>query len=174
MTAPVMATDESRTAYVDSKMAELRHGSRSKDAQFHNSETSSDDERRTEHSGDETDGPIFGQKKRQPAGLGKLQEIDLGAESTLRNIARTEAATRRLETGESAEPEELPGRHKPGKKVRLGPDGKPWRGRRNRRTSEDIARDKLVEEVLREARGEFFNACLLLPCTLLSALCCRS
>lgn len=42
------------------------------------------------------------------------------------------------------------------KKVRLGPDGKPWRGgRRKRRGSDDIARDKLVEELLHENRREF-------------------
>ena len=41
-------------------------------------------------------------------------------------------------------------------KPRLRKDGKPWRGRR-RRNSEDIKRDKLVEEVLRESRREFAN-----------------
>jgi hypothetical protein len=42
------------------------------------------------------------------------------------------------------------------KKIRLGPDGKPWRGgRRKRRGSDDIARDKLVEELLHENRREF-------------------
>lgn len=81
---------------------------------------------------------------RQPASLGRLHEIDLGPDSTLRNIARTEAAKRRLEGG-SAEIEEIPG------KVRLRRDGKPWRSRR-RRNSEDVKRDKLVEDVLRESR----------------------
>lgn len=37
------------------------------------------------------------------------------------------------------------------KKPRLGRDGKPWRGR-NRRGSEDMKRDKLVEEFLHENR----------------------
>jgi len=31
----------------------------------------------------------------------------------------------------------------------LGPDGKPWRGRK-RRGSDDVKRDKMVEDVLRE------------------------
>ena len=86
---------------------------------------------------------------RQPAALGKLLEIDLGPDATLNNIARTEAAKRRLEGGE-VEPEE--GAQKP----RLRKDGKPWRGRR-RRNSQDLKRDKLVEEVLRESRREFSN-----------------
>ena len=82
--------------------------------------------------------------QRQPAALGKLHEIDLGPDATLRNIARTEAAKRRLEGGE-VEVEEVTG------KVRLRKDGKPYRSRR-RRNSEDVKRDKLVEEVLRESR----------------------
>lgn len=85
--------------------------------------------------------------QRQPAALGKLHEIDLGPDVTLRNIARTEAAKRRLEDGEE-DVEEGNG------EVRLRKDGKPWRGRR-RRNSEDVKRDKLVEEVLRESRCMF-------------------
>jgi Hepatocellular carcinoma-associated antigen 59 len=91
--------------------------------------------------------------ERQPAALGKLLEIDLGNEARDRNVARTEHARRRLD-GEAVDSEEdvegngLGGKSK---KVRLGRDGKPWRGRK-RRTSEDIRRDQLVEEVLRENR----------------------
>ncbi|KAF2457417.1 hypothetical protein BDY21DRAFT_25390 [Lineolata rhizophorae] len=83
--------------------------------------------------------------QRQPAGLGKLHEVDLGPDSTLRNIARTAQATRKLQSGEAAEPE-----------PKLGPDGKPWRNRK-RRTSEDIRRDKLVEEVLKETRLDIYD-----------------
>lgn len=89
---------------------------------------------------------------RQPAALGRLLEIDLGPDATLRNIARTEAAKRRLEGGEEVEAEE-----KLGGKVRLRRDGKPWRGRR-RRNSEDMKRDKLVEEVMRESRRKSLNS----------------
>lgn len=81
---------------------------------------------------------------RQPAALGRLHEFDLGPDATLRNIARTEAAKRRLAGGDT-ELEEERG------KVPLKRNGKPWRGRR-RRNSDDIKRDKLVEEVLRETR----------------------
>ena len=92
--------------------------------------------------------------RRQPAALGKLHEIDLGPDATLRNIARTEAAKRRLEGG-TEEVEEGKGR------VRLRRDGKPWRGRR-RRNSDDVKRDQLVEEVLKESRCEFTLASLQL------------
>ncbi len=80
---------------------------------------------------------------RQPAALGKLHEIDLGPDATLKNIARTEEAKRRLEGG--ALDEEGDGI------VKLRRDGKPFR-RRRRRNSDDVKRDKLVEEVMRESR----------------------
>ena len=104
---------------------------------------------------------------RQPASLGRLHEIDLGPDSKLRNIARTEAAQKRLENGE-AEVEEGAG------KVRLGRDGKPRRGKR-RRNSEDIKRDKLVEEVMRESRcehPELFST--LATCRILLSCLCYS
>ena len=85
---------------------------------------------------------------RQPATLGKLHEIDLGPDSKLQNIARTEAATRNLSKDDSGHTEE---EGSGADKARLGKDGKPLRNRR-RRNSEDIMRDKLVEEVLRESK----------------------
>ncbi|PMD39807.1 hypothetical protein L207DRAFT_529742 [Hyaloscypha variabilis F] len=90
--------------------------------------------------------------QRQPAALGKLLEIDLGDEARSKNVMRTEQARRKLD-GEEVEDEVKPG--KPGK-VRLGRDGKPWRGRK-RRGSDDVKRDKLVEEVLRENRLEIYE-----------------
>lgn len=96
--------------------------------------------------------------QREPAALGKLHEIDLGQEAKLQNIARTEAATRRLAGNKSPSPEE----EAQSKKTRLGKDGKPWRNRR-RRNSEDIERDRLVEEVLRESKRK----------PILPALCSR-
>lgn len=39
------------------------------------------------------------------------------------------------------------------KKVRLGRDGKPWRGRK-RRGSDDVKRDQLVEQFLHENKRE--------------------
>ena len=72
----------------------------------------------------------------------------LGPDATLKNIARTEAAKRRLEGCEEEVEEVI-------SKVRLRKDTKPWRGRR-RRNSEDVKRDQLVEEVLRESRCKWF------------------
>ncbi|EED23596.1 conserved hypothetical protein [Talaromyces stipitatus ATCC 10500] len=84
--------------------------------------------------------------KREPATLGKLHEIDLGQETKLQNIARTEAATRRM-AGESPDAvDESPS---------LGQNGKPWRNRR--RNSKDIERDRLVEEVLRESKLDVYD-----------------
>lgn len=94
--------------------------------------------------------------EKQPATLGKLLEIDLGNEARDRNVVRTEQARRRLD-GEDVEDESAP--EGKSKKPRLGRDGKPWRERK-RRTSEDIRRDKLVEEVLRENRRK---SCIPIP-----------
>lgn len=88
------------------------------------------------------------QLEREPASLGKLHEIDLGQETKLQNIARTEAATRRLVGDEVAQDSE----GDPGAPTsRPVPGEKPWR-QRKRRTSADIERDRLVEEVLRESK----------------------
>ncbi|KAL4814197.1 hepatocellular carcinoma-associated antigen 59-domain-containing protein [Aspergillus spinulosporus] len=82
--------------------------------------------------------------EREPASLGKLHEIDLGQETKLYNIARTEEATKRMH-GDDVEPHvkrpssELPSRY------------------RKRRTSEDIERDRLVEEVLRESKLDVYD-----------------
>lgn len=85
--------------------------------------------------------------QREPASLGKLHEIDLGQESKLQNIARTEAATKNLTDHELVSTDnEASSKGDP-----AGRDEKPWRSRK-RRNSEDIERDRLVEEVLRESK----------------------
>jgi hypothetical protein len=141
-------------AYVDSKLAELRTGStgpgpanaNAVDTRFY---------RPVESAGQIV--PVA----RQPVGAGKLMEIDLGPSATLMNIARTEAATRRMQ-GIEEPPAPAPastGRGRGGKtKAALGPDGKPWRGRRNRRTDEDLKRDRLVEQVLSESKLDIYDA----------------
>ncbi|CAI7666317.1 unnamed protein product [Penicillium discolor] len=93
-----------------------------------------------------------GHQTREPASLGKLHEIDLGHEATLRNIARTEAATRQMENGELPTSVD----HAASETGRPGPDGKSWRNRKQR-TEADIARDRLVEEVLRESKLEIYD-----------------
>lgn len=93
--------------------------------------------------------PVDPAKKDKHTALhGKILEIDLGDEVRARNEAMTERA-RRLAAGEPLEDSQGEG---PAKKVRLGRDGKPWQPR-NRRGSDAIARDQLVEELMRENRG---------------------
>lgn len=79
---------------------------------------------------------------------GRLQEIDLGQEARMRNAVMTEQARKRL-AGELLEEDS----DASGRRPRLGPDGKPWRGRK-RRASEDIKRDQMVEALMRENKRE--------------------
>lgn len=60
---------------------------------------------------------------------GKLVEVEL------------DEAAERTTVGKKKEPRKRPG---------LGPDGKPWRSRIQRRNSADLARDQFVDQVLRE------------------------
>ncbi|KAJ8120522.1 hypothetical protein ONZ43_g2789 [Nemania bipapillata] len=83
---------------------------------------------------------------------GKLLEVDLGDEVRNRNEVMTDRARRKLQ-GLAVEDEESAERPR---KVRLGRDGKPWRPR-NRRNSDDIKRDQLVEEILRENRLDVYE-----------------
>ncbi|OJJ57820.1 hypothetical protein ASPSYDRAFT_153604 [Aspergillus sydowii CBS 593.65] len=82
--------------------------------------------------------------EREPASLGKLHEIDLGQETKLRNIARTEEATKRMNGDEDALLNERPSSKMPPRY-------------RKRQTNEDIERDRLVEEVLRESKLDVYD-----------------
>jgi len=73
------------------------------------------------------------------ATLGKLHEVDLGEENKLKNIHRTAEATRRLEDTTPATTTDDPQSSSKSRK-------------RRRRNSQDIQRDKLVEEVLKESK----------------------
>ena len=132
------ATNVIRTAYIDSELAKR---------QRQNASTSTLS--LSEHDVSPSGALLNAGLNRQPAGLGKLHEIDLGPDATLRNIALTEAAKRKLQ-GMEPEIDESTG------KVRLRKDGKPWRPRK-RRNSQDIKRDKLVEEVMRESKLEIYD-----------------
>jgi hypothetical protein len=145
-------TDEGRMAYIDSELAKRRvEGMNAvQSSQQQGSAPSRLDLLR--EAGGNGEGKKGVEVQRQPAALGKLLEIDLGDEARSKNVKRTEQARRKLD-GEEVEDEDKPG--KPGK-VRLGRDGKPWRGRK-RRGSDDVKRDKLVDEVLRENRRKSLN-----------------
>ena len=134
--AGAMQTNKIRMAYIDSEMAKRYRRSPLPENENADRPTSQ------EPTGGQT---IPGQPEREPASLGRLHEIDLGQETKLRNIARTEAATRQL-VGD----EESPTPGEPAPQDRAGPS-EPWRNRK-RRTSADIERDRLVEEVLRESK----------------------
>ena len=125
-------------AYIDSEMAKRYNRSPHPDSQEASRSTA-----------EGTAGPssVAGAPEREPASLGKLHEIDLGQETKLQNIARTEAATRRM-VGDENEmaPEEPDTLIEPS-----GPDDKRWRHRK-RLTSADIERDRPVEEVLQESK----------------------
>ncbi|KAI1736959.1 hypothetical protein F4680DRAFT_430755 [Xylaria scruposa] len=91
-------------------------------------------------------------EEKHTALTGKLLEVDLGDEVRSRNAVMTDRARRKLQ-GLAVDDEESTERPK---KVRLGRDGKPWRPK-NRRNSDDIKRDQLVEEILRENRLDVYE-----------------
>ncbi|KAK1638328.1 hypothetical protein BDP81DRAFT_392932 [Colletotrichum phormii] len=93
--------------------------------------------------------------KNHPIMQGKLMEVDLGDEVRARNQAMTEKAARRL-LGEAVDDDGSGNGGRRAKKPRLGRDGKPWRPR-NRRNSDDVKRDQLVEEILRENRLDVYD-----------------
>lgn len=139
MEEKVTETNKLRVAYIESEMARRRLGQALPESPSINSDNHDSDD---EHTGpsDKHAPP------RQPAALGKIHEIDLGRDASLRNQQRTELAMRRAR-GEEVPPEEPAVVKKP----RLGRNGKPRRGPK-RRNSDDLKRDQLVEQVLHESR----------------------
>ncbi|KAK4192664.1 hepatocellular carcinoma-associated antigen 59-domain-containing protein [Podospora australis] len=89
----------------------------------------------------------------QRALQGKLFEVDLGDEARERTIQMTERARRRLQGQIDEEDESSDSRQR---KVRIGPDGKPWRSR-NRRGSDALKRDQQVEEFLSENKLDIYD-----------------
>jgi hypothetical protein len=146
-------TNGIRMAYIDSEMAKRRVCQN-----LPSYPTNNDNTQPTESDSNSHDARQSGKRsaQRDPASLGKIQEIDLGADASIRNAERTENAIRRAWNGETLpDPDEKP--PKP-RKLRLGRDGKPMKPRpRKRRNSEDIKRDQLVEEVLRESKLEIYD-----------------
>jgi hypothetical protein len=102
---------------------------------------------------------------KQPAGAGKLHEIDLGPDATRLNVLRTQAAAARINDQGIyvEEPQPAP----------TGPKAKFRRGRRQRRTSEDLQRDQLVDKILAEAKREPCRASLQ-PLTPSQSTCTHS
>ncbi|KAJ5779136.1 Hepatocellular carcinoma-associated antigen 59 [Penicillium paradoxum] len=140
----VIWTDKIRMAFIESEMAKRYQPTSQTDSSSSNQPTQEEVPAGLS---------LHGHQKREPATLGKLHEIDLGQEATLRNIELTEAATRRM--ANKGDMSTLAGSPAPdtGRSV---PDGKSWRSRQ-RRTEADIERDRLVEEVLRESKLDIYD-----------------
>ncbi|RPA95879.1 hypothetical protein L873DRAFT_1564209, partial [Choiromyces venosus 120613-1] len=92
------------------------------------------------------------------ATLGKLHEVDLGEEAKKRNIARTQEATRRLQGADEIQDSSstAPATSSSSAATTTNPNQKKIKNRR-RRNSQDVQRDKLVEEVLKESRLEMYT-----------------
>lgn len=141
------AADQAREEYVESELARRqRHAAEALRQEEENAVTISGGD--TSASGLTLAAPGR-QVESQRVLHGKLLEIDLGDEARARNIEMTERARKRLQGLTADEDDESSSSRT--KKPRLGPDGKPWRSR-NRRGSDDIKRDQLVEEFLSENR----------------------
>ena len=141
----VTYSNEIRVAYIESELAKRRLGDTSPQS------TPRDDRADSEDDDDDDEASTTDMKfaQRQPASMGKIHEIDLGKDASLRNAERTDLAIRR-QKGEIVPVAEAP---KKPRKPRLGRDGKPMKPRpRRRRNSDDIKRDQLVEQVLRESK----------------------
>jgi len=144
------ATDQAREEYIESEMAKRKRLAAAAAA-------------RQDDNPDDTHGKAVALKfdptlpaagvpvESQRVLQGRLMEIDLGEEESARTATMTERARKRLQGEEIRDEEE----NDQPKKVRLGPDGKPWRAR-NRRGSDDIKRDQLVEEFLHENKRMHF------------------
>lgn len=142
-TGQILDVDKHMMAYIDSEMQRRRGIDTSGGAGGNNSNSSAPSSKSTSRSAYWT--PVVPEGR--GATLGKLHEVDLGEETKKRNIARTQEATRRLQDDGTAV---LPVEEEDG----VGK--KKMKGRR-RRNSQDIQRDKLVEEVLKESRLEMYT-----------------
>jgi hypothetical protein len=151
-----MAADQAREEYIEAEMARRHADETSREEGPERTRTSA-----PKPSPPPSSRPVFatdtlpartGRARHAVQMRGRLQEIDLGEEARRRNEAMTERARRRLQGAEAVDDEESDASGAQRKQSRLGPDGKPWRGRK-RRASEDARRDELVEAVLRENRS---------------------
>ncbi|RAH65848.1 telomere length and silencing 1 family protein [Aspergillus aculeatinus CBS 121060] len=143
-TGQMVDVDKHMMAYIESEMAKRHRGSvPAEDVRDSSASTTT-----------ATAAPSMADlPQREPASLGKLHEIDLGQESKLQNIARTEAATRKLAGNDN----DLALATESGSKAtHSGKEQRPWRNRK-RRTSEDVERDRLVEEILRESKLDVYD-----------------
>lgn len=155
---PTADADQGREEYIESKLAE-RHGALPNQFSSSASRMQQEDE-------EMPDAPLgFGTGRSGPAPApgramrGRIMEVDLGEEVRSQNVAMTERATRKLvganegaevSSNNSGDEQSKPSTYK----TRLGRDGKLIRSH-DRRDSEDIERDRIVEEFMRENRRRY-------------------
>lgn len=161
------ATDQAREEYVESELAKRKRLAAEASARQQQQQQEQEQQQRQQQeraAGSSLPGssqllqaadPASGQGDTQRVLHGKLFEIDLGDEARARNIEMTERARRRLQ-GLADDEEQNDGSGSgsgsgsagagggPSKKPRLG------KGPRNRRGSDDIQRDQMVEAFLSE------------------------
>ncbi|KHJ33244.1 putative mrna splicing factor rna helicase protein [Erysiphe necator] len=158
--------DRHMMAYVDSQLAKrssqgLQHSSLTQKISEHQSSAvnnvpSSKISSSTNQKSSEISKNKINVAPRQPVTLGMLQEIDLGDEARERNVKMTEQATRRLDGEVIEDEQDMEKYRKKGSKTKPGKDGKLW-WERKRRRGDDMKRDQLVDQVLRENRLEIYE-----------------
>lgn len=144
----MVSANGGRTEYVDAEMARMRL-KRQQEANAQSLALADAQAQSPSHHGVKVQLP-----HRLPASIGQIQEVDLGPSAAARNIAMTEAATRRL-GGQSTTEDDV---RKAPQRIRLGRDGKPRPPpRRKRRGSEDLKRDEIVDALLRESKLDIYE-----------------
>ncbi|TID22349.1 Nucleoporin [Venturia nashicola] len=128
-TGKIFTQDKQMDAYVDRKMAELHGSSASTYTASSNAVSTATHDTKSGRYNRGTDEAVF---------AGKLVEVELGQGAEQKSSART--------------------KKEPRKRSGLGPDGKPWRSRMQRRNSADLARDSFVDQVLGETVVQFTEA----------------
>ncbi|KAF8436728.1 hepatocellular carcinoma-associated antigen 59-domain-containing protein [Terfezia claveryi] len=135
-TGQVLDVDKHMVAYIESQMEKRRLASTTATTTDLSTATNLMASPSTVHPSTTINNSAFWQPTRpidRGATLGKLHEVDLGEENKLKNIHRTAEATRRLEDTTPTTTDD--------------PQSSSKSRKRRRRNSQDIQRDKLVEEV---------------------------
>ncbi|KAF8424920.1 hepatocellular carcinoma-associated antigen 59-domain-containing protein [Tirmania nivea] len=147
-TGQVLDVDKHMVAYIESEMEKRRVASTTTGdpSTTTNPTASSSTDPPSSSSTTTNNNSAFWQPTRpadRGATLGKLHEVDLGEENKLKNIHRTAEATRRLEDTNTTTTDD--------------PQSSSKSRKRKRRNSQDIQRDKLVEEVLKESKLDLYD-----------------
>jgi hypothetical protein len=136
-----------RNAYVDARIGRLL-GDAQDDSSAHNTLSA------TSSAISGTTAPA----SRQPVGMGKLHEVDLGPDAARLNALRTQEAAARLNNTGLASPAPQPEPRHANRRGRPFPGrGGKFRRKIKRRTSDDLKRDQMVEAILAESNRMCFR-----------------